>query len=145
RGRMVRLAPNMLRKMMRRGAVADPGLAITGAPPALMDAISTLFMIPLNQTKDIAAQFVDGKIAEATYRFLEEIKKTSLERLGVRDAVLGASLLEPGVTEIVSRGRLNLRVAQPFADAGIGFFATTSNNSVERTAVLGTDLEHEQV
>ena len=145
RGRMVQLAPNRLRKMMLRGAVADAGLAATGAPPALMDAISTLFMISLSQTRSIAAQFVDGKIAAATYQFLEEIKKTSLEGLGIRDALLGASLLEPEVDKILNRWGLNLRVAQPFADARIGFFATTSNNTVERTTVLGTDLEREKV
>ena len=145
RGQMVHLDPNVLRKMMLRGAVADAGLAATGAPPALMDAISTLFMIPLNQTRSIAAQFVDGKIAAATYQFLEELKQTSLERLGIRDAVLGASLLEPEVDKMLKYQGVNLRMAQPFAGARIAFFATTSNNSVERTTVLGTDLEREQV
>jgi hypothetical protein len=59
--------------------------------------------------------------------------------------MLDASLLEPEVDDMLNYQELNLRVAQPFADARIGFFATTSNNSVERTIVLGTDLERGQV
>ena len=65
RGRSLQISPNDLRKMVMSGSRGDSGLAATGAPPALIDAISDLFLIPYRQTTRVAAEFVAGHIAHA--------------------------------------------------------------------------------
>src|SRR5262249_135862 len=62
RTRCVKLSPAQLRRMVRRGTRSDPGYAVTGAPPALIDAISTVFLIPHGQTREIASEFVAGHV-----------------------------------------------------------------------------------
>ena len=55
RGRSVDLSPAELRRLIREGSRADAGFAAVGAPPALIDAISDLLMIPHRETSRIAA------------------------------------------------------------------------------------------
>jgi predicted acylesterase/phospholipase RssA len=135
RSRLIGLSPNELRKMVRKGSQGNPGTAATGAPPALIDALSDLFLIPYNQTREIAADFVSGKIARAIARFFSEVKRETIHRLGIADAVIGASLIEQQIRRLLEN--VDLGVAQPFDS--IAFFATTVNLVTERIVLLGSD------
>jgi hypothetical protein len=57
RARQIRLSPSEFRRRVWRGSRAD-------APPALIDAVSRLFMIPHWRTAAVASQFVAGRPAE---------------------------------------------------------------------------------
>jgi predicted acylesterase/phospholipase RssA len=138
RARNIRLSPNQIRRMVKRGSRKDPGYAATGAPPALIDGISSLLFIPHTTTAWIAARFVAGHVTEATKRLLNQIKKETLRRLDVEYSLMGVSLLEPTARQLLgSKYRIPLDVPQPFLEDGIAFFATTTNLLEEKTFLLG--------
>ncbi len=136
-GPSLQVSPNDLRKMVRQGSRTDPGAATTGAPPALIDAISDLFLIPYNNTRYIAAQFIAGHIPEALKLFWTEIEKEAIQRLGIRHAALGSVLLERELSQIVQG--LDLKSSQPFRD--IAFFATTVNLTTKWVKILGAEMD----
>ena len=138
RGASMNLSPNVLRKMVRAGSRQDPGSAITGAPPALIDAISDLFLIPYRATARIAAEFVAGHVTRATNTFWTQIKTETIDRLGIHDALIGSSLLE-GETRLVL-GDVSQDV-QPFLEhSRIAFFATAVNLVTEWITILGSQF-----
>ena len=138
RGASMNLSPNVLRKMVRAGSRKDPGSAITGAPPAVIDAISELFLIPYRATARIAAEFVSGHFTRATNTFWTQIKTETIDRLGIYDELIGSSLLE-GETKLVL-GDVKQDV-QPFLEESqIAFFATAVNLVTERITILGAQL-----
>jgi predicted acylesterase/phospholipase RssA len=138
RGASMNLSPNQLRKMVRAGTRQDPGSALTGAPPALIDAISDLFLIPYRATARIAAEFVAGHVTRATNAFWTQIKTETIDRLGIHDALIGSSLLE-NETRLVL-GDVSQDV-QPFLEhSRIAFFATAVNLVTEWIDILGSQL-----
>jgi predicted acylesterase/phospholipase RssA len=138
RGASMNLSPNVLRKMVRAGSRQDPGSAITGAPPALIDAISDLFLIPYRATARIAAEFVAGHVTRATHTFWTQIKTETIDRLGVYDALIGSSLLESETRLVL--GDISQDV-QPFLEQSrIAFFATAVNLVTEWITILGSQL-----
>lgn len=150
RGSRIDLSPNQLRKIVARGAAGDPGLAAAGAPPPLMDAISELFLIPLDNTRQIASAFVGGQVARASVEFFQQVRAHSLEQLGIREALIGTSLLEPQVRKLAGSAHWDLGLPHPFlmrtghgADRKIAFFATTVHLQAERTTSLGTEVNRQ--
>jgi predicted acylesterase/phospholipase RssA len=138
RGASMNLSPNQLRKMVRAGTRQDPGSAITGAPPALIDAISDLFLIPYRATARIAAEFVAGHVTRATNTFWTQIKTETIDRLGIHDALIGSSLLERETRLVL--GDVSQDV-QPFLEhSRIAFFATAVNLVTEWITILGSQL-----
>jgi predicted acylesterase/phospholipase RssA len=138
RGASMNLSPNVLRKMVRAGTRQDPGSAITGAPPALIDAISDLFLIPYRATARIAAEFVAGHVTRATHTFWTQIKTETIDRLGIHDALIGSSLLERETRLVL--GDVSQDV-QPFLEhSRIAFFATAVNLVTEWITILGSQL-----
>jgi predicted acylesterase/phospholipase RssA len=138
RGASMNLSPNTLRKMVRAGSRQDPGSAITGAPPALIDAISDLFLIPYRATARIAAEFVAGHVTRATHTFWTQIKTETIDRLGIYDALIGSSLLERETRLVL--GDIPQDV-QPFLEQSrIAFFATAVNLVTEWITILGAQL-----
>jgi predicted acylesterase/phospholipase RssA len=138
RGASMNLSPNTLRKMVRAGSRQDPGSAITGAPPALIDAISDLFLIPYRATARIAAEFVAGHVTRATHTFWTQIKTETIDRLGIYDALIGSSLLERETRLVLGDVKQDV---QPFLEQSrIAFFATAVNLVTEWITILGAQL-----
>jgi len=140
RGRDVNLTPRQVRRMILRGARSDPGFAIAGAPAALIDAISTLFMIPQNRTRAIASSFVAGYVTRATANFLRELRRETLGRLDIEQAVIGTSLLESLARDLLLDPRSqDPSIRQPYAHNGrrIAFFGTTTDLGQQRPLLLG--------
>ncbi len=138
RGASMNLSPNVLRKMVRAGSRQDPGSAITGAPPALIDAISDLFLIPYRATARIAAEFVAGHVTRATHTFWTQIKTETIDRLGIYDALIGSSLLERETRLVLGDVPQDV---QPFLEQSrIAFFATAVNLVTEWITILGAQL-----
>lgn len=138
RGASMNLSPNQLRKMVRAGSRQDPGSAITGAPPALIDAISDLFLIPYRATARIAAEFVAGHVTRATHTFWTQIKTETIDRLGIYDALIGSSLLERETRLVLGDVAQDV---QPFLERSrIAFFATAVNLVTEWITILGAQL-----
>ena len=142
RARSVSLSPAQLRRMVRRGARADAGYAVTGAPPALIDSLSTMFLIPHGQTRDIAAEFVAGHITKAMKTFWFCVRSETLRRLDIETALMGTSLLEGAARTLMGEGRpgINLDTTQPYHPE-ISFFGTTSDLNQRRALLLHRDLE----
>lgn len=139
--RNVRLSPNQIRRMVKRGSRRDAGYAATGAPPALIDGISSLLFIPHTATAWIAAQFVAGHVTQAAKRLLKEMRKETLKRLDVEYALMGVSLLEPMARKLLGADcGIPLDVPQPFLAHRIALFATTTNLQNETTFLLGREL-----
>ncbi len=141
RGRSVKLSPAQIRRVVRKGARSDPGFAVSGAPPALVDAISDVFMIPHRKTSDIAAELISGHVTQATYSFLSQLRQESLQRLDIRYAIMGASLLSQTARQLLGAPMLNLNCVQPYQDVnpgrGIAFFATTTDLGSKTPYLLG--------
>ncbi len=138
RGASMNLSPNTLRRMVRAGSRQDPGSAITGAPPALIDAISDLFLIPYRATARIAAEFVAGHVTRATHTFWTQIKTETIDRLGIYDALIGSSLLERETRLVLGDVPQDV---QPFLEQSrIAFFATAVNLVTEWITILGAQL-----
>ncbi|HTS51560.1 MAG TPA: patatin-like phospholipase family protein [Bryobacteraceae bacterium] len=141
RGRSVKLSPAQIRRVVRKGARSDPGFAVSGAPPAVVDAISDIFMIPHRRTASIAAELISGHVTKATYSFLYQLRKESLLRLDIRYAIMGASLLEQTARQLLGAPLLNLNCVQPYqgvkAGQDIAFFATTTDLGSKTPHLLG--------
>ena len=138
RGASMKLSPNTLRKMVRAGTRQDPGSAITGAPPALIDAISDLFLIPYRATARIASEFVAGHVTRATHTFWTQIRTETIDRLGIYDALIGSSLLERETRLVLGDVAQDV---QPFLEhSRIAFFATAVNLVTEWITILGAQL-----
>jgi predicted acylesterase/phospholipase RssA len=140
RGRSIDLSPGRIRRLVRRGGRGDAGFAVTGAPSALIDAISDLFLIPHRETSGIAAQFVAGHTAEAADRFLAQLRTETIRRLDIERAVIGTSLLEQVAADLLTGGRDDARLEyQPFQRAAqIGFYATATNLRTQSAVLLGS-------
>lgn len=138
RGKNVDLAPHELRKKILEGTRSDPGFAVTGTPPVLIDAISELLLLPHENTKMIAAQFVAGHFTDATRRLIEGIREETLRRLEIVNAVMGASLLEPTARRLLgSMLGYNMNDRQPYKDAKIALFGTSTNLKHQQPVLLG--------
>jgi predicted acylesterase/phospholipase RssA len=144
RARAIDVSPAELRAMVRGGSRGDAGFAATGAPPALIDAISNLFMIPHRRTAAIASSFVAGHITEAVHRFLIEIRRETLSSFDIRTALMGASLLEPQARRLLGDGVADIRLdrVQPYHCAAkkVSFFCTTSFLNARISLLLGRDF-----
>jgi predicted acylesterase/phospholipase RssA len=139
RGRSIDLSPGRVRRLVRRGGRADVGFAVTGAPSALIDAISDLFLIPHRETRDIAAQFIAGHTAQAADRFLAQLRTETIRRLDIERAVIGTSLLEQVAAELLTGGDSTARLEyQPFQVANIGFYGTATNLRTQSAVLLGS-------
>jgi predicted acylesterase/phospholipase RssA len=148
RSESLKLSPNDLRRMVKRGSREDAGIAATGAPPAMIDAISDLFLIPYRETSNIAADFVAGHFTDALHKFWKQISGETIDRLGIYEAVLGANLIEREIRKLLredlmpGRDRESAqRAMQPFLECGIAFFATTVNTITEAITTLGAELD----
>ena len=138
RGRSVRLSPRRVRRLVRRGGRGDAGYAATGAPSALIDALSDLLLIPHHYTRTIAAEFVAGHGQAAAKMLIAQLRTETIERLGIDTAVLGASLLELQAAEMLTDGTPTSRFnRQPFQKDGIAFFCTTTDLRTQSSLVLG--------
>ena len=138
RARRIDLSPAEVRRMVKAGSRADAGYAAAGAPPALIDAISGLFLIPHENTRLIAQRFVAGHFAQAVDEFLAQVRLETLPSLDIEYAVMGTSLLEGA-----ARNLLQLEVTdvpQPYHKQGISFFATTSYLNRRMPLLLGRDF-----
>lgn len=153
----LRLSPRAVRKMLERGARGDPGFAAVGAPPALLDALSDMFLLPHRRTSELASLVVAGRLAEATNGFLKLLRSETLPRLGIREAVLGTSLLELRAGELLALGPTQVTDGpwglgcggQPFMGTRTGldadevlrrqiaFFGTTTDLGTESMQLLG--------
>jgi len=143
RGRNVELSPRQLRRMILRGSRSDPGFAATGAPPALIDAIAELLLLPHRTTAQIAAQFVAGHYTRAAGRFWNQIKGETLRRLNVRYALMGTSLLEKAAWRLLGgEAGIDLDRDQPFHGEGrrVSFFCTTTDLTSGSAVLLGRDF-----
>jgi predicted acylesterase/phospholipase RssA len=142
RARGIRLSPREIRRMVKRGSRSDPGFAATGAPPALIDAISNLLFIPHRNTSLIAADFVAGHVTQATKRLLTQMKTETLGRLDIKYSLMGVSLLEPTAYRLLGKEYgIRLDVRQPFRDDRIYFFGTTTNLLTESSRLLGRKFD----
>ena len=141
--RRVDLAPRRLSRSFRRGTRADPGFAAAGVPPSLIDAISELFLLPHQATVSIARQFVAGHFARATQMFLRGLQRETLRRLDIRYAVMGTSLLERRVRDLLGEGcGLRLDRPQPYSrgDRRASFFGTATALGRRHSILLGRDF-----
>ena len=147
RSESLQLSPNDLRKMVKRGSREDAGIAATGAPPALIDAISDLFLIPYRETANIAANLVAGHFSEAIHEFWTQIGNETISRLGIYNAVLGANLIEREIRKLLKDDVPEehadpIDMMQPFLrGSGITFLATTVNLVTESITTLGAELD----
>jgi predicted acylesterase/phospholipase RssA len=148
RTRTVKLSPAQLRRMVRRGTRSDPGYAVAGAPPALIDAISTVFLIPHEATRGIASNFVAGHITQAMKDFWMGVREETLRQLDIEDALMGTSLIENAARTLLGQGRpgIDLNTPQPYhdladPDRSISFFGTTSDLNCRRPLLLPRDLD----
>jgi predicted acylesterase/phospholipase RssA len=136
RGRRIRISPAMIRRYVLAGTQADAGFAAAAAPPALIDAISSLLGIPLDETRGIASKFIAGLVADAAHQAMLSVKEHTLARLNIEHALLGSSLLEHRVRELIGGSGVRLDHGQPFQDAEIAFLATTTNLGAQSQVVL---------
>lgn len=157
RGRMVDLSAAELRRKIQEGTESDPGFAVTGTPPVLIDAISDLLLIPHGATSKIAAEFVAGHFTDAVGLLVQALKKETLVRLGIDQAVMGTSLLEPAARLLLgsmlkdANGEdwYDLSSRQPYKERSSGpsqpenkkvkiaLFATATDLCRQRSVLLG--------
>lgn len=151
RTQQIRLSPRGLGRILHGGVRSDPGFAATGAPPALIDAISELFLLPHKRTARIAAGFIAGHFAEAASAFFSAVKKETLRRLDIEYALMGTSLLAPlARTLLGERYRIDLSRVQPYhwapgspgqpAPHPVSFFSTTTLLGTKESLLLGRDF-----
>jgi predicted acylesterase/phospholipase RssA len=146
RTRSVHLSPAQLRRMVRRGTRADAGYAVVGAPPALIDALSTVFLIPHNETGKVASRFVAGHITEAMNMFWSSVRTETLRRLNIETALMGTSLIETAARTLLGQDHgIPLDNPQPYHNGtpvgGISFFGTTSDLNERRALLMSRDLD----
>ncbi len=141
RGRSTDVSPALIRHLIAEGSRLDPAFAITGAPPLLIDAISNLFLLPHAITREVAASFVAGHIAEAMNLFWKGVQAETLQRLEIDDCVMGSDLLEPTARGLLFPEQLVLspNPTQPYLPR-TAFFATATNVNRRMPVILGRDL-----
>ncbi|HEX7288682.1 MAG TPA: patatin-like phospholipase family protein [Candidatus Angelobacter sp.] len=146
RGRRIDLSLAELRLKILEGSRSDVGFAVTGTPPALIDAISELLLIPHQETAKIAAEFVAGHFTDALRRLVRGLKQETLRRLGIVHAVMGTSLLEPAARRLMGASLTgpdgnpwyDMTSTQPFqAREPIAVFGTTTDLLQQRPVLLG--------
>ncbi|MBI1790726.1 MAG: patatin-like phospholipase family protein [Acidobacteria bacterium] len=143
RARRIDISPARLRRMIRRGTRKDPGFAVAGAPPALIDAISNLFLLPHEHTRAIAASFVAGHITKAMKEFWVQVQAETLRRLDIEFALMGTSLLEPVARSLLGGTRgIAMNNCQPYhrGEHPVSFFSTTSYLNQRMSLLLGRDF-----
>jgi predicted acylesterase/phospholipase RssA len=143
RAMRIAISPASLARMIRKGGQADAGFAAVGAPPALTDAISQLFVIPHARTRAIASEFVAGHITDALGRFWRQVQRETLPSLNIETFLMGTSLLEPLARNLLGEAAgINLKRTQPYhaADHPVSFFCTTSDLYLRRPLLLGRDF-----
>jgi len=138
----LRLSPAELRRLVLKGSQADAGYAATGAPPALIDAISRLFMIPHLRTAPLASEFVAVHVGKAINEFLQQVRKETLESFDVVRALMGISLLEPEARELSGKSVRQVKAdhVQPYLTESGGFDRSVFHvnmASIRSTADLG--------
>lgn len=151
RAQMVNLSPKDIRRKILEGAGKDPAFATAGAPAELIDAISRLFLIPHRDTQQMAADFIAEDVAGAVSQFVKMLTEHTVERLGIRDSLLGTSLLELAFSRILENTAKKKDLPQPFLTAGaggtlegIGFLAMTVNLNTEMMEILGLQVEKQE-
>jgi predicted acylesterase/phospholipase RssA len=141
RGRSIKLSAAAVRRAVLRGSRADAGFAATGAPPALIDAIAVMFMLPHEQTISIARKFLAGQVFAAFRRFLEQVKRHTLRRLSIEQALLGADLIEGAARDLLGGPGFDLGKRQPYQHAvpgrPVAFFASAVDLGKESLFFLG--------
>ncbi|WP_224240900.1 patatin-like phospholipase family protein [Hyalangium gracile] len=140
----VKLSPARITHLVRQGIRSDLGYTILGAPPQLIEAISNVFLLPHQDTRDIAAEFLAGHVTESVDLLARKVRKETLVRLGISHAVMGASLLERAVRDILSGQGwpIALDQRQPFLEAGIEFYCTATDLSTYESLILGTEQKY---
>lgn len=144
RAQSVRLSPASVRRRLRSGTRSDAGYAALGAPPVLVDAVSTLLLVPHRETAAIAEELVAGRVAEAARKLLSALERHTLPRLGISDALLGASLLEPAVRRLLSPAGsgIDLGERQPWIANGTSLLATAADLGSGAPILLGDASLH---
>ena len=143
RTRSVKLSPSRLRRMIRRGVAADSAYAVTGAPPALIDAISTAFLFPNDCTREIAAEFVAGHITKAMNCFWKAVRGETLRRLEIESSLMGTTLIEDAARKLLGQtAGFSLDTTQPYHQHQVSFFATTSDLNRKEGLLLPRDLKN---
>ncbi|HLJ28108.1 MAG TPA: patatin-like phospholipase family protein [Candidatus Angelobacter sp.] len=138
RSRSVDLAPYELRKKILEGTQSDPGFAVTGTPPVLIDAISDILLIPHGETARIAAEFVAGHFTNALHLLVAGVRNETLQRLDIVDAVMGASLLEPTARTLLgSMLGYDMFDSQPYQKSKIAIFGTSTDLRNEQPVLFG--------
>lgn len=147
RGRSISISPRQIRAIVRKGSAGDASYALSGAPPALTDALSDLFLLPHTVTLLIAARFVSGHITEAIKLFAKELQKETLQRLSIETCVMGSDLIEKTAAELLFPKEANFERfdTQPYLsgnpeDPGTAFFATATHLNRRATILLGRDF-----
>ena len=141
RGRSIHLSPRDVQRMIRRGSRFDPGYTVTGAPPALLDAISTLLVIPYAHTKKLASDIVSGSITQALGNLLRHLREDTLPSLGIREYLMGVSLLRCVAERLllVAHGTSSLH-PQPYLNSvgkGVALFGVSTNLATWESKLLG--------
>ncbi len=143
RARRVKLSPFDLQRLIERGTRSDAGFAATSAPPALVDAMSELTLLPYSRTREIATEFVAGHYTKAFDLFFKAIQKETLRRLDIEYEVMGTSLLAKAANRLLGGGAgIPLDRRQPFHHGGhpVSFFCTSSRLDTHEALLLGADF-----
>lgn len=143
RARRVKLSPANFQRMIERGTRSDPGFAATGAPPALVDAMSDLTLLPHHATRRIATAFVADHYVRAANLFFDQIQRETLRRLDIEYEVMGTSLLAPAAYRLLGGGTgIDLDRSQPFhrGPHPVSFFCTSSRLHDRAPLLLGRDF-----
>jgi predicted acylesterase/phospholipase RssA len=151
RARAIHVSPADVRKRIEAGSRRDSAYAITGAPPILIDAISELFLIPHETTKEIAAKFVSGKLSLSAKLFFQAIREETLRRLGIEEYLMGSELLEKTASDLLfpKEVRHVSRAVQPYHTGidddlhNVAVFATATLVSRRGTVLLGQQFPSE--
>jgi predicted acylesterase/phospholipase RssA len=126
------LSPSDVSRMFRRGVRADPGYAALGAPPAIIDALSTVLLLPPRVAARIVGRLVAGNVTGALASLGASLERHTLPALGIADAVMGSALLERELRRIL--GPLPEGVRQPFE---LELYGTTTQLGSEEPVLLG--------
>lgn len=143
RAKQIKLSPADLRQLILRGTRSDPGYAATGAPPAFIDALSKLILIPSSQTREVAREFLAGHQAKAARLLWMQIQSETLRRLDIEYEIMGTSLLEEAAYRLLGGGAgIDLHKAQPFHrdSRRVSFFCTASRLDNRSSLLLGRDF-----
>ena len=147
RSKTLQISPAKLRAMVRAGTTKNPGYAATGVPPLVIDTLSQLFMLPPRTTLRPGTSFLAGNFAKAFFQLATLLRDKTLQRLQVKYAVIGASMLE-GVARLLlgGDGYFSLNAKQPYRakQNGTAIFCTTAYVNQRWPLVLGKETVHAQ-